>query len=255
MDRFLVKAALTEVLSEGEQTCVAFAAFLTELATESEKSGLVFDDPITSLDHRWRKKVAERLVKEAQARQVIIFTHDLVFLNDLKDLAEKASVATQYVTISRGALGAGIITEGLPWVGKSVADRLDKLEKDINVAKALYQAGEDESYAAAIFNIYSRLRSTWERALEDTALGNVICRHRDYINTNNLKKITAFSNLDCEQFKAGWGKCCDYTDAHDHSRVRNLEPPSPQEVLQDITALKAWNDGLKARQVSKSKAA
>ena len=41
---------VTGVLSEGEQTCVAIAAFLAELATASHSSALVFDDPISSLD-------------------------------------------------------------------------------------------------------------------------------------------------------------------------------------------------------------
>ncbi|UIY24833.1 hypothetical protein LZK76_02970 [Rhizobium leguminosarum] len=57
------KAKVHMVLSESEQTCVALAAFLTELATASHKSALVFDDPVTSLDHCWREKVAERLSK------------------------------------------------------------------------------------------------------------------------------------------------------------------------------------------------
>ena len=47
------------VLSEGEQTCVAVAAFLAELATASHSSALVFDDPISSLDHKWRDRVRE----------------------------------------------------------------------------------------------------------------------------------------------------------------------------------------------------
>jgi wobble nucleotide-excising tRNase len=75
-------------LSEGEKTCVALAAFLTELATAQHASALVFDDPVSSLDHRWRSSVAKRLVDEAKKRQVIVFTHDLVFVNDLLDRME-----------------------------------------------------------------------------------------------------------------------------------------------------------------------
>ena len=75
--RFLAKpdAKVLSVLSEGEQTCIALAAFLTEVATMDHRSALVFDDPVTSLDHRWRKKVAERLVKKLPCVEVIVFTH------------------------------------------------------------------------------------------------------------------------------------------------------------------------------------
>jgi hypothetical protein len=56
--RLLAKpdAKVLSVLSEGEQTCIALAAFLAEVATMDHCSALVFDDPVTSLDHRWRKK-------------------------------------------------------------------------------------------------------------------------------------------------------------------------------------------------------
>src|SRR5437016_13105984 len=76
-------AKVQDILSEGEKTCVGLAAFLTELATAGHQSALVFDDPVTSLDHRWRPQVAQRLVEEAAHRQIIVFTHDLIFVNDL----------------------------------------------------------------------------------------------------------------------------------------------------------------------------
>jgi translation initiation factor RLI1 len=102
--RFLGKpdAKLQDVLSEGEKTCVAMAAFLTELATASHKSTLVFDDPVSSLDHRWRKRVAKRLVEEAEERQIIVFTHDLIFVNDLHDLARDMGRPVQLLTVHRG---------------------------------------------------------------------------------------------------------------------------------------------------------
>lgn len=46
------KSKVHLVLSEGEQTCVALAAYLAELANTSNRSSLVFDDPVTSLDSR-----------------------------------------------------------------------------------------------------------------------------------------------------------------------------------------------------------
>ena len=55
-------AAVGQVLSEGEHRCVALAAFMAELATTENKSGIVFDDPVSSLDHMHREAVAKRLV-------------------------------------------------------------------------------------------------------------------------------------------------------------------------------------------------
>jgi wobble nucleotide-excising tRNase len=33
----------------------------------------VYDDPVSSLDYKWREGVARRLVQEAKTRQVIVF--------------------------------------------------------------------------------------------------------------------------------------------------------------------------------------
>jgi hypothetical protein len=48
-----------EIASEGEQRCVALAAFLAELSQASHQSALVFDDPVSSLDHRCHQKIAD----------------------------------------------------------------------------------------------------------------------------------------------------------------------------------------------------
>jgi energy-coupling factor transporter ATP-binding protein EcfA2 len=97
-------AAVGQVLSEGEHRCVALAAFMAELATTENKSGIVFDDPVSSLDHMHREAVAKRLVTEAARRQVIVFTHDLAFLFELNRAADDAQPKPQVAisSVSRG---------------------------------------------------------------------------------------------------------------------------------------------------------
>lgn len=248
--RFFANAAakVHNVLSEGEQTCVALAGFLTELATSPHRSTLVFDDPVSSLDHRWRNKVAERLVDEAAARQIIVFTHDQVFVHDLLDRATRTAAAVKLVTLSRGPAGAGIVSTGLPWMAAGVKDRVDKMEKAARQAKALYEQNDEDGYRDQAAALYSLLRSTWERAIEDVAFHGVVHRHRDYINTKNLRKATVLTEADCDLFDAGFQKCCDQTDAHDPSRGRNAAPPPPDELLQDIQNVLTWTDAIRERQ-------
>lgn len=241
-------ASVTNVLSEGEQTCVALAAFLTELATAATSSTLVFDDPITSLDHKWRKKVAERLVKETAVRQIIVFTHDLVFLNDLITLAARANAPVATVSLDRGVAGAGIVSDGLPWKGKSVFDRVDTLEKDARTAQLLYDAQDEAGYRDAVHKLYGALRSTWERAVEDVAFNHVIMRHRDYVDTKHLRKAAALTEADCDALSVHYKKCCDEIEAHDLSRGRDAEPPPPADLFADIGAVRAWVEDLRNRQ-------
>ncbi|WP_256939210.1 AAA family ATPase [Ensifer adhaerens] len=234
-------------MSEGEQTCVALALFLTELATASFASTLVFDDPVSSLDHRWRQKVAERLVEEAEHRQIIIFTHDLVFLNDLQTLANRRGVQHKETSLSRSGSGAGIVEDGLPWVGQRLPQRLDALEKEARAAKALFDTLNDDAYADSAAKFYNRLRSTWERALEDVAFCNVVHRHRDYINAKDLKKVTALEIADVEAWEAGYKVCCDITDAHDPARGRNASPPPPADLQKHVQDLGTWVTSLRGR--------
>ncbi len=204
--RLLAKpdAKVQDVLSEGEKTCVALAAFLTELATAAHRSTLVFDDPVSSLDHRWRKQVARRLVEEGEHRQTVVFTHDLIFVNDLHDMAHEEERAIQFFTVSRGSEGAGMVTQGLPWKAQSIEDRIDKLEKATREAKKLYDNNEEEKYRKEAASIYNILRASWERALEDVAFFRVIQRHRDYMDTKHLKKVTVLNESDCDTFRAGF---------------------------------------------------
>lgn len=242
------EASVADILSEGEQTCVGLASFLAELATSSHRSALVFDDPVTSLDHRWRRQVAVRLVEESSQRQIIVFTHDLVFVNDMYSLAKDAGRPIRCISVGRGPAGTGIVTPGLPWQGKSVEDRIDKLEKDTRVAQTLYEGNLEEEYRSAAASIYNNLRATWERALEDVGFFRVIQRHRDYINTKDLKKVAALNDQDCDIFSAGFKKCCDMVDAHDPSSARNASPPPPSEIVEDIQVIKDWVKSLRDRQ-------
>nr|WIE93427.1 AAA family ATPase [Mesorhizobium sp. WSM4875] len=244
------KAKVHMVLSEGEQTCVALAAFLTELATAPHKSALVFDDPVTSLDHRWRNKVAQRLVEECENRQIIVFTHDMVFVNDLHDKAVRCGARVKFLSLSRGSAGTGIVTDGLPWQHASLKDRIDKLEKDARAARALYDANDEEAYREAAVRIYSRLRASWERGLEDVVFAGVILRHRDYLDTKNLKKITAVEAADVDVYRNNFKKCSDLVEAHDPSRGRDGAVPPPDEIMTDIKALYDWASSIRDKQKS-----
>lgn len=241
------RAKVGQILSEGEQTCVALAAFMTELATSHHRSALVFDDPVSSLDHKWRQKVAERLIEEASVRQIIVFTHDLVFFNDLQSLAQEKSIEVSALSLIQSAEGTGIVAE-LPWIAAKVLARIDNLEKEARAAKSLYEAYDESNYALAVARIYSQLRSTWERALEDVAFCGVITRHRDYVNAKELMKVTVLADSDVTAFQTGYKKCCDQTEAHDPSRARNAAPPPPDEVLSDIGMVRPWVEGIRARQ-------
>ena len=74
LDGCEAKIGPAEVLSEGEQRVIALAAFIAELSLADTPNAVVFDDPVSSLDHNYRSKVARSIANLAASRQVIVFT-------------------------------------------------------------------------------------------------------------------------------------------------------------------------------------
>lgn len=81
-----------DIFSEGEQRGLALADFLTEVNLNPASAAIVFDDPVTSMDHLRKERIALRLAYEATNRQVAVFTHDLVFLSKILDAAENIGI-------------------------------------------------------------------------------------------------------------------------------------------------------------------
>ena len=169
-------------------------------------------------------------------------------LDRLNDGAYRQGVPTKMSNLSRGPDGTGIVGDGLPWDHAGVKARVDRLEKDQRAAKLLYDANDEDGYRSAAVKLYGHLRATWERALEEIVFAGVLLRHRDYIDTKNLKKVSVLVEADAEAFRAAFKKCSDIIDAHDPSRVRNEEPPPPTEIADDIKILADWAESLRARQ-------
>src|SRR5207248_218275 len=177
-------------LSEGEQRAVALAAFLTETSLATPDGPIIIDDPVSSLDRERGALVVARIVKEASKRQVIVFTHDLVFYNELCDLAERAGHDPATCRIFRNTNGAGLLDPSqAEWMGLKVAKRLNVLKTDLAKASKLHNT-EPGKYAYEAKNLYSRLREAYERTVEEHLFRDTITRFTPVIKTQNLRYVS-----------------------------------------------------------------
>src|SRR5262249_33119106 len=156
---------LPRVVSEGEQRCLSIAAFFAELSTADDSSGIVFDDPVSSLDYKWREGVARRLVQVSKTRQVTVFTHDVVFLLPLKQYAAELDVEQFDQHVRQLPKGAGVCEEELPWVALPVRKKIGYLKKEWQAADKLFHNGHQDAYEKEAKVLYGFLREAWERAL------------------------------------------------------------------------------------------
>ncbi len=239
---------IQEIVSEGEQRCISLAAFLAELSQSSHQSALVFDDPVSSLDHFFRGKIATRLVKEASQRQVIIFTHDTVFLNDLVSVADETSTPFETFYLRWDSKNPGTVESGLPWDCKSPQDRLDKLEKAQRELDKRWQPMPDDGLKKEMRDIYSDLRATIERIVEKVVFGDVVFRFRSYVNLKNLNDVVGFTAAENTEIQRLFKKACNVTAAHDPAAGKQASVPDAKELATDIAATKTLLEAIRARQ-------
>ena len=238
---------LPKVVSEGEQRCLSIAAFFAELSTADELSGIVFDDPVSSLDYQWRQGVARRLVQEAKTRQVIVFTHDVVFLLLLKQFAEELAVEQFDQHVRFLSKGAGVCSEELPWVALPIKKKISYLKNGWQAADKLSRDGHQDAYEKDAKDLYGLLREAWERALEEVLIGGVVERYRPNIQTRQVAQIADITPEDCKTVETAMTKCSKWLRGHDQAAAARAPVPGPAELKADIEALDDWVAAIRKR--------
>jgi hypothetical protein len=243
------KAKVAAVLSEGEHRCVALAAFLAELSTAHNRSGVIFDDPVSSLDHNYRELVAARMAKEAAGgRQVIVFTHDIPFLMMLDEAARNHSLNPHYQCVNRANDRAGICVQGAPSKTQPVPEIVGKVEKRLANTRVLHASGRLDEWSDQVKAMAGLLRDGWERASE-FAVSPVVRRFNNAVHTGGLRKVTVLTDGDCDDLKEGYGFCC--THCHTDPPGVNRPAPTPDKMKDEIDRLRNWFESVRTRQERK----
>lgn len=82
------KSACLKSSAKAKRVSLPSLGFLRSFNWQSIPNAIVFDDPVSSLDHEFTAKIAARLAREGLTRQVIAFTHNIAFLMELQDASE-----------------------------------------------------------------------------------------------------------------------------------------------------------------------
>lgn len=223
-----------EVLSEGEQRSIALANFLAETRLNKNNSCLVFDDPVSSLDHVRRERIAERLVEEASHKQVVILTHDITFLLSVQNYCSAMGVDCSTTTIRKLRDESGIIeNEAVPWIGMPVQKRINQLRDRLQFMESFY-SGIDSSNIDKLVEYEDKaklwceqLRETWERTIEEVLFNKSVQRFAPAIHTQNLKKAPFTKDLYIELEK-GMTNCSKWV--HDRAAGLGEAIPDPKEL-------------------------
>ena len=172
----------SKVLSEGEQKVLALA-ILAEARLAGITAPVIFDDPVSSLDHRRVREVAERIVRLAEDNQVLVFTHDILFATTLLALSEKSKRCTYFQITDDD--GKGKVTRATHPRWDTLSGIKGKITATINAAKS----EEGETRDALVRVGYGWIRSWCEVFTETELLQGVSQRYQPNIGMTRLTKI------------------------------------------------------------------
>lgn len=226
----------SKVLSEGEQTAVALADFLTEVRLDRRGLGVIFDDPVTSMDHIRKELIANRLVKEAKYRQVIVFTHDIVFTSHLAQAAEMEKVKFAGRTVSLG------YQDGTPgYVGHAVFPNSYYEGKGAEDASAMVLQSKTLTANEAIEKLQlgcGMLRTAYEDFIQRQVFNDAINRWREEMKPFALNNIYYDEDL-IGQISEQMGRLSRHIEAHSHSAEYAAEPLTPDLLEEFVTRFRA----------------
>jgi energy-coupling factor transporter ATP-binding protein EcfA2 len=243
------RARVTEILSEGEQRIVSIASFLAELKACGRGNPIVFDDPVSSLDHNWRERVAKRLTEESGHRQVIVFTHDITFAAWLMQAAQDGKTLMTMRCIQRIGEKPGNASEEIPWKAAGVRESINALEQEWRRISKAWKSLEQNKYEGCARVLYSRMRATWEKVIEEVAFVGSVHRFESHIRVNpELLKVTVVDSADWKILLSAHKKCCDITEAHDNIGSCNAPVPNPDEIGADLETLQGWIKRIREKQ-------
>lgn len=244
-----------EVLSEGEQRAIALADFLTEIEICNLKGGIIFDDPVNSLDHERKLYIASRLVEESKRRQVIVFTHDVSFLFDLVNESERQKFKEKDDFLCHW------ITKIDDNVGLVNLDHRKDLELDYKTharADGFWQKAKNETAPDARELLskqgFDCLRRTYEAFTLIELFGNTVRRFDRQIGHGTLKSV--YCPRDVAEFVSNKLEVCSgFVTGHLQADGYSGPVASPQLLKQEIDAYIEFKRAYKERKEADKAAA
>ncbi len=237
------QVTVPRVLSEGERTALGLAAFFTEAHLDRSNSALILDDPVSSLDHIRRGLVATRLAALAENRQVILFTHDVAFVADLKREAGARGVPVAERSVMRSRAderkpGACMTTH--PWKAKDVPARLDELRQELGRMRRECSTWDDKQFEDAVAVWAGNLSETWERIFSQEVVGPVLAEGGLEVRPKMVKILARFSDQDHQEFDGSYGRVSQWAKRHDKSAAVNYVAPDLDTLEEELRVVESW---------------
>lgn len=239
-----------DILSEGEQRVMALGAFLAELSLANHSCGIVFDDPVSSLDYWYRESIAQRLVEEARHRQVAVFTHDVFFLQMLVDVIDvpDIDIPSLFLFLEHSGECPGYVRDGLPWEHQGYKKEMESIKRKQKQLDKKYSIHPDGDYRRETQKLYKSLRTAIELVVQQLVFGGIMDQYDGRVKVGNLHMVKYLEKSESDVLINIHRRCSKIGGVHPASPLlRSTPPPTIQKLKQDIDALEAIINQVKNR--------
>jgi hypothetical protein len=229
---------VSDIASEGEQRALALSFFFAEVASGAGDGGIVVDDPVSSLDEERRSYIAERLTQEAACRQVIVFTHDLPFMLELVERAEASEIGS-YTMQGVWRLGSevGRVDDQPPFKAMNFKRRVASLTEAVQEWNSQSDPASFDEAWRRVCAFYARMRTTWERAVEERLFRGVVGRFQRQVKTLSLRDVSV-SEDQVKTIESAMARCSEFV--HDEPPSASSPMPTRSDLAADLEVLRTF---------------
>jgi DNA repair exonuclease SbcCD ATPase subunit len=217
---------LKDIFSEGERKLHALADFFAQCEVNHYNGLYIFDDPVNSLDEDNVELVASRISELADnGNQIIVFTHNLFFLNELVDASSKK-------------INEVVKDNGKIFIETSVSKTdTSELKKNLKKIEGKMNTLSKESPADDIAIVYNYISVYLEYYVEQILFRDIVHRHRSNIAVSKLDKL----NIDSDIVK-NIRKLYRKTNRKSirHAKTDGTQPPIYDELEEDVSYIKKY---------------
>ncbi len=230
------------ILSEGEQKVIALADFFSEADVSSINKGIILDDPVNSLDDARKSRIAKRLIEKALEKQVVVFTHDLVFLSMLTASCIETSVTYDCHWIEKRDINAGYVwLNNSPSYEKEYRNSVIPIKHYSTAKKADTEPAQREYEIKAAF---TALRTCYEVLVINDLFKNVVKRFDERVSVDSLSSVYFDKEL-VNELLDSFGQCCRYMEGHTHSDKYAYKKPDIDDINKEIQRYEALRGKIK----------
>jgi energy-coupling factor transporter ATP-binding protein EcfA2 len=222
----------SQILSEGEQKVISLADFLAEINLSEITRGIIFDDPVTSLDDERKCLIGNRIVNETAKKQIVVFTHDLVFVSTLISICEatKTLYACHWIE-KRDDKPGHVFINSSPSFEKKYRNSTIPMAHYNDAKEATCPPDRREYLTKAGF---TALRTCYEMLVISGMFNDVVQRFAERVSVDSLNEACFCREL-ADELQDGFYQCCQYMEGHSHSDKYAYKKPTIDNFMEEIT--------------------